>query len=196
MRVLVACEFSGIVRDAFTVAGHYAVSCDLLPSETEGRHIQDDVLNHIDKRWDLIIAHPPCTYLSGAGAHLWHQRTNEIQSSFEFVKKLYNADCERVAIENPQGWLNTYCRKPDQTIHPWKFGHPYKKRTCLWLYGLPLLRYTNIIEGVKQSWVNSGNNYRNNFGEGWTKGVTRKSEDRSRSFRGIAKAMAEQWGVT
>jgi hypothetical protein len=137
MRVLVACEFSGRVRDAFAARGHDAWSCDLLPSETPGNHIQDDVLKHLSGEWDLMVAHPPCTFLSRAGANLWHVRRTEQETALEFVLAPWNSPIERVAIENPIGKLNALWRYPSQVIQPWAFGAPYTKATCLWLRGLP-----------------------------------------------------------
>ena len=135
MRVLVACEFSGIVRDAFRAKGHDAWSCDLLPSEREGPHLQCDVLTVLADGWDLMIAHPPCTYLSRAGARWWKMPGRDLLAAeaAEFVFALHDAPIEHIAIENPIGQLNRRWRYPDQTIQPWQFGHPYSKSTCLWL---------------------------------------------------------------
>ena len=196
MRVLVACEFSGIVRDAFIAAGHDAVSCDLLPSERPGPHIQGDVLDVLGDGWDLMIAHPPCIYLSRAGARWWKEpgRMALADSAAAFVFALRDAPIERIAIENPVGQLNQRWRYPDQTIQPWQFGDPYTKRTCLWLRGLPPLLSTLITEERKY-WIDSypgrrapGVDYRD------IRGAARSAQDRSRTFPGIAAAMAEQWG--
>ena len=194
MRILVACEFSGIVRDAFIEQGHDAMSCDLLSSERPGPHYRGDVRDILGDGWDLLIGHPPCTCLSAAGAHLWPRREAEIAEAFRFFLELYNAPVPHVALENPQGWLNTHFRKPDQTFHPWYFGEPYKKRTCLWLRNVPPLMASYHLIGVRESWVNSTNNYRNRFGEGYTIGVARSPHDRSRTLPGVAAAMALQWG--
>ena len=201
MRVLVACEFSGVVRDAFIARGHDALSCDLEPSECPGPHYQGDVRDILfgDSGywgyWDMLIAFPPCTYLTAAGAHLWKHRQQHLVDAQQFVLTLYHSGIERVAIENPQGWLNSHWRKPDQTFNPYWFGVPYKKRTCLWLKNLPPLVPTNYLHGVRASWVNSGNNYRNHYGEGWTKGVQRNPRERSRTFQQVADAMASQWAM-
>jgi len=194
MRVLIACEFSGMVRDAFKSRGHNAWSCDLLPSEREGNHIQDDVLNILDDGWDMMVAFPPCTHLSKAGAHLWKQKQKDgrQQEAFGFIKKLWNAPIKMIALENPVGWLNTNWKKPTQIIEPYQFGDAFKKATCLWLKNLPKLVPTNIVE-PKQYWVNSSSNYRK-FAKLSKKGLHRNSRDRSRTFKGIAKAMATQWG--
>lgn len=193
MKILIACEFSGIVREAFKARGHDAWSCDLLPTEIPGNHIQDDVLKHLNENWDLMIAHPPCTWLCQA------MRTNaarkdrpkitavfeeERQKSFNFVMKLYNAPIEKVAIENPIGYLNQkgVFRKPDQIIRPWMFGHGYRKDICLWLKNLPILLPTRIVEGRKK--LDFWSTKRNPQGKS-LKSIT---------FPGIANAMAEQWG--
>jgi hypothetical protein len=181
LKVLVACEFSGIVRDAFRKLGHDAVSCDLLPTEKEGPHIQDDVLKHLNERWDLMIAHPPCTYLAVSGARWFKYRQKEQFMALTFFTDLLNAEIPRVCIENPIGVASTLVRKPDQIIQPWMFGHGETKATCLWLVNLPKLKATNIVEGrVGRVWREppSPNRWKN----------------RSRTYQGIAKAMAEQWG--
>jgi hypothetical protein len=180
MRVLVACEFSGIVREAFRARGHDAWSCDLLPTEIPGQHIQCDVLSILDDGWDLMIAHPPCRYLSSSGAR-W-KRPKETDEAAEFFMALFNAPVFRVAMENPIGRMSTLFRKPDQIIQPWQFGHGETKATCLWLKGLPLLQPTNIVEG------RSPRVHHEPPGpERW--------KNRSRTYQGIADAMAAQWGV-
>jgi len=197
MRVLIACEYSGAVRDAFIRAGHYAASCDLLPSESPlGDHYQCNVLDIIDHGWDLMVAHPPCTYLSSSGLH-WNKRRPEreqmTKDSLEFVFQLMEADIPRIAIENPIGCISTKIRKPDQIIKPYQFGHDASKNTCLWLKGLPLLRPTQFVEprlvNGKSRWANqtdSGQNKLTPSPDRW--------KIRSETYAGIAKAMAEQWG--
>jgi hypothetical protein len=194
MKVLVACEFSGIVRDAFIAKGHDAVSCDLLPTERPGPHVQGDVLEVLDDGWDLMIAHPPCTWLCQA------MRTNaarkdrpkitavfeeERQKAFDFFMALYDAPVEKVVVENPIGYLNQkdVFRKPDQIIRPWMFGHEYKKDVCLWLRGLPKLEPTKIIDPPYKK-LDFWSNKRNPRGRS-LKSIT---------FQGIADAMADQWG--
>jgi len=181
MKVLVACEFSGIVRDAFRNLGHDAMSCDLLPSERGDPHYQGDIRFVLDNRWDLMIAHPPCTYLAVSGARWWKGRESEQWAALEFVKLLMNAPIEKIAIENPIGKISTAIRKPEQIIQPWMFGHGETKATCLWLKNLPLLVPSNIVEG-REARIHK-----------MPPGPDRWKE-RSRTYEGIAKAMAEQWG--
>lgn len=182
MRVLIACEFSGIVRDAFIRRGHDAMSCDLLPTESPGPHYQGDVLNILNDGWGLMIAHPPCTYLAVSGARWFAGRRKEQEAALEFVRLLMGAPIHRIAIENPISVISSRIRKPDQIIQPWMFGHPETKATCLWLKNLPPLKQTNIVEG------RSNRVHREPPGpDRW--------KNRSRSFRGIAEAMADQWGT-
>jgi hypothetical protein len=195
MRVLIACEFSGIVRDAFLKRGHDAWSCDLLPTEKEGPHIQDDVLKHLDDGWDLMIAHPPCTYLSRAGARWWKKPGREelTRKATEFVFSLANAQIPKISIENPIGQLNRRWRYPDQIVQPWQFGHPFSKATCLWLIGLPLLIPTKIIPGYV-SLLPSNTGWNKRKGQKSQPGFLHNSKKASITFQGIADAMAEQWG--
>jgi len=183
MRALIACEFSGVVRDAFAAKGHDAMSCDLLPTERPGKHYQGDVMDIIDNRWDLIIAHPPCTHLAVSGAkHFAAKKADGRQrQGVDFFMLFTNTNCPRVAIENPIGIMSKIYRKPDQIIQPWQFGHGETKGTCLWLKGLPLLKPTNIVEGREQRiWKMPPS--------------ADRAKERSRTFPGIAQAMAEQWG--
>lgn len=201
MKILIACEFSGIVREAFAKRGHNAWSCDLLPTELPlGHHLQLNVLDILDGNdWDLMIAHPPCTYLSYAGIKHWNKRgrLKKRKEAMIFFMALYNAPIKRICIENPVGYPNTIFRKPDQIIHPYYFGEPIQKRTCLWLKNLPLLDYSKtIITKPEPLYICKGKKC---FGKKihWTegiKGVKNRSMERSRSFQGIADAMAEQWG--
>lgn len=182
MKVLVACEYSGVVRDAFIRAGHYAVSCDLLPSESNiGDHYQCDVLKILDHGWDLMIAHPPCTHLAVSGARWFKEKQKEQKEALEFVKILMSAPIEKIALENPVSIISSHIRKPDQIIQPWQFGHGETKATCLWLKNLPKLQPTDIVEGREQR-VHK-----------MAPGPDRWKE-RSRTFKGIAEAMAQQWG--
>lgn len=182
MRVLVACEFSGIVRDAFIEAGHWAQSCDLFPSERPGLHHTGDirtVLRFADQ-YDLLIAHPPCTHLAVSGARWFKEKKLEQAFALEFVQQLMDARIKRIAIENPISVISTRIRKPDQIIQPWQFGHGETKAICLWLKNLPLLKPTNVVEG-REARV-----HREPPGpDRW--------RNRSRFFPGIARAMAEQW---
>lgn len=182
MRILVACEFSGVVREAFKAKGHDAWSCDLLPTEIEGNHIQGDVLEILNSGWDLMIAHPPCTHLAVSGARYFYKKKVEQEESLDFVLKLMNAPIEKICIENPISIISTRIRKPSQIIQPWQFGHGETKATCLWLKNLPNLVPTNIVKG-RESRIHkmppSADRWKN----------------RSRTFKGIANAMAEQWGL-
>ena len=183
MKVLVACEFSGIVRDAFAAKGHDAVSCDLLATEKPGRHIQDDVLNYLDSGWDMMIAHPPCTHLAVSGARWFKYKGTNQEVALRFVQDLLMAKIPCICIENPVSVISTRIRKPDQIIQPWQFGHGETKATCLWLKNLPLLQSTVIVEG------------RENRVHKMPPGSNRW-KNRSRTFQGIADAMAEQWGTS
>lgn len=190
MRVLVACEYSGRVRDAFAAIGHDAWSCDLLPSDAGGDHYQGDMFNIINDGWDLMIAHPPCTYLASSGLH-WNKRRPEraalTEESIDFVKRIMDAPIPRIAVENPIGCLSSRVRKPEQIIHPWWFGEDASKATCLWLKNLPLLTPTDIIK--KARYANQTASGQNNLGpspDRW--------KIRSTTYMGIANAMASQWG--
>lgn len=182
MRVLVACEFSGIVREAFTARGHEAWSCDLLLSERPSdRHIQSDVLDMMSGQWDLMIAHPPCTHLAVSGARWFKNKVVEQAQALEFVRALLHAPIRRIAVENPVSIISTHIRKPDQIIQPFHFGDPYRKTTCLWLKELPLLVPTsNLVTGEQACWKEPPSPER------W--------RNRSRTYQGIATAMAIQWG--
>ena len=183
LRVLVACEFSGTVRDAFRALGHDAMSCDLLPSERPGPHYQGDVRDVLGAGWDLMVAHPPCTHLAVSGARWFAAKRGEQEEALAFVRLLLDAPIPRIALENPVSVISSRIRKPDQTIQPWQFGHGEVKRTCLWLRGLPPLVPTDIVEG-REARV-------------WKMGPSpERWRERSRTFPGIAAAMAEQWGST
>ena len=185
MKVLVACEFSGIVRDAFIARGHTAVSCDLVPSERPGPHYQGDVRDLITDDWDMLIAHPPCTYLSRVSMCRPNPDWAKVRVATDFVLSLWEAPIARIAIENPVGRLNKLWQLPTQMIQPWAFGDPWTKKTCLWLKNLPSLMATACVQ-PNGSWVNAGKG---------SKGVAMHAKDRSRTFPGIALAMADQWGV-
>jgi hypothetical protein len=190
MKVLIACEFSGTVRDAFLARGHDAWSCDLLPSETKGPHIQGDVSKVIKKGWDLMIAHPPCTHLAVSGARYFKQKQKEQSEALAFVKLLLDAPIQKIALENPVSIISSRIRKPDQIIQPWMFGHPESKKTCLWLKNLPLLVETNRLDlpesGVWENQTLSGQNKLGPSPDRW--------KIRSKTYTGIAQAMAQQWG--
>jgi hypothetical protein len=185
MRVLVACEFSGVVREAFIKRGHDAVSCDLRPTERPGPHYQGDVFDIIGNGWDLMIAHPPCTHLAVSGArHFAAKRADgRQQSAIEFFMDLASAPIPRICIENPVCIMSSLYRKPDQIIQPWQFGHGETKKTCLWLKGLPNLQPTNIVDG-REARI-------------WKMPPSPERErERSRTYAGIAQAMSDQWGCT
>lgn len=193
MRVLVACEFSGVVRDAFRERGHYACSCDLLPSETPGQHFQEDALEVIGdgRAWDLLIAFPPCTDLAVSGARYFAAKREDgrQERALAFVRALLEAPIARIAVENPVGIISTRIRKPDQIIQPWQFGEPESKKTCLWLKGLPLLSPTNVLTlPAAGHWNNQTPSGQNRLGPSPT-----RAADRSRTYQGIADAMAAQW---
>ena len=186
MKVLIACEFSGVVRDAFAARGHDAWSCDLLPSETPGNHYQGDVRDMIGRgygwEWDLLIAHPPCTHLSVSGARWFRDKLPEQQEALDFVRLLLDAPVPRIALENPVSIISTRIRKPDQIVQPWMFGHGETKATCLWLKNLPPLEPTDVVEGRE--------------GRVWKMPPSPdRWKERSRTYQGIASAMAEQWGI-
>lgn len=189
MRILIACEFSGIVRESFRNKGHDVWSCDILPTEIEGNHIQDDVLNIINNGWDLMIAHPPCTYISNMSNCRIKEagRIEKRKEGMDFFMKLVNAPIDKIAIENPRGLPEREYRKADQIIQPYYFGHSVSKATCLWLKNLSPLVPTNIVSYERKwdgkrwrTWVDTTNKH--------------TSKHRSITFQGIANAMAEQWG--
>lgn len=194
--MLIACEYSGTVRDAFINAGHEAVSCDLLPTDVPGPHHQGDVMDIINDGWDLMIAHPPCTYLSVSGMH-WTTRglrdPKLTEDALGFVQALMDAPIKRIAIENPVSVISSRIRRPDQIIMPYQFGHDASKKTCLWLHNLPVLRPTDYVEpriiDGKKRWGNQTDSGQNKLGP---------SDDRwkirSKTYDGIGKAMAAQWG--
>lgn len=181
MKVLVACEFSGAVRRAFRVLGHDAWSCDLLPAEDDGQHIEGNVLDVLSDGWDLMIAHPPCTHLAVSGARWFKEKHREQEEALRFVCRLLNAPVPRIALENPVSVISSRIRKPDQIIQPWQFGHGEVKATCLWLKGLPRLHPTRVVGG-RQARV-----HRESPGKD-------RWKNRSRTLPGIARAMARQWG--
>lgn len=181
MKVIVACEFSGIVRDAFLARGHDAISCDLLPTERPGPHIQGDIRDVDLTGYDLMVAHPPCTHLAVSGARWFKDKRAEQEEALEFVRYLLDAPVPRIALENPVSVISSRIRKPDQIIQPWQFGEGEVKATCLWLKGLPKLAPTEIVEG-RHPRVH----YASPGPERW--------KERSRTYAGIARAMSEQWG--
>jgi len=181
LRVLVACEFSGIVREAFRARGHDAWSCDLLPTEIPGNHIQDDVLRHLDDGWDMMIAFPPCTHLAVSGARWFKNKRKEQIEAIDFFMVLVDSNIKKICIENPIGIMSTRYSKPTQIIQPFWFGDPYQKATCIWLKGLVKLEPTNVVEGREQKCHKEPPSP-----DRW--------KNRSRTYRGISEAMATQWG--
>lgn len=181
MRVLVACEFSGTVRDAFRRAGHDAMSCDLLPTEAPGPHYQGDVRDVLGDGWELMVAHPPCTHLAVSGARWFKDKRDEQAAALDFVRLLLDAPIDRIALENPVSIISSRIRKPDQIIQPWHFGHGETKATCLWLKGLPKLAPTNIVDGRANRVHRMAPT-----ADRW--------KLRSLTYPGIASAMAAQWG--
>jgi site-specific DNA-cytosine methylase len=182
MRVLIACEYSGAVRDAFVKNGHDAMSCDLLPTDVPGNHYHGDVFDVINDGWDLMIAHPPCTHLAVSGARWFKDKVEEQKEALEFVQRLMDAPINKIAIENLISIISSRIRKPDQIIQPWMFGHGETKATCLWLKGLPKLFATDVVEGreAKIHKMSPGPN---------------RWKERSKTYQGIAIAMANQWGA-
>jgi len=182
VRVLVACEFSGVVRDAFLRRGQEAVSCDLLPTEVDGPHYQGDVMDVINDGWDMMLAFPPCTHLAVSGARWFKYKGEEQDEALRFVQMLLDAPIGRICLENPVGVISTRIRKPSQYIQPWMFGHGETKKTCLWLKGLPLLKPTNVVGGRE--------------GRVWRLPPSKdRWKERSRFLVGVAEAMAGQWGM-
>ena len=203
MKVLIACEYSGIVREEFKKLGHDAWSCDILDTEIPGNHFKGDVLDHLNKDWDLIIAHPPCTYLSNAGAcRLYPEKGKLDMERYEkgliakdFFMKFYNHSCTKIAIENPVSSRIFELPKYSQEIQPYEFGHPYTKKTRLWLKGLPKLKPTNVIDRSEvKTFIESGTSRYKNTNKNKNRYVARGSKDRSKFWSGIAQAMAQQWG--
>jgi len=203
MKVLIACEFSGTVRDAFSKLGHDAWSCDLEPTDAPGNHYQGSVLDILNDGWDLMIAHPPCTYLTVTG-NKWMKdeykdrfptRQQDRKDGIEFFIKLANADIPKIAIENPIGIMSTNWRKPDQIIQPWHYGHEATKSTCLWLKGLALLKPTNIVGKGEFVTFKSGKRMTKWYVDAANaKTPSERAKIRNKTFQGIADAMANQWG--
>ena len=190
-RLLVACEYSGRVREAFRKRGWDAWSCDLLPAEDGSPyHMQASVESVLGQGWDMMIAHPPCTHLAVSGARWFKDKQREQAEALDFVRLLLGAPIPKIALENPVSVISSRIRKPDQIIQPWMFGHPEQKSTCLWLKGLPLLRATDVLpRPASGRWANQTPSGQNKLGpspDRW--------KERSRTYQGIADAMAEQWG--
>ena len=181
-RVLIACEYSGRVRDAFIKNGCDAISCDLLPTDQPGPHYQGDVFDIIHDGWDLMVAHPPCTHLAVSGARWFHKKKEEQEEALDFVRRLMSASIEQIALENPVSVISSNIRKPDQIIHPWMFGHGETKATCLWLKNLPPLTPTDVVAG-RENKVHR------------MPPSEHRWKLRSLTYQGIADAMGNQWSV-
>jgi len=189
MRVLIACEYSGVVRDAFTALGHYAMSCDILPTDSPGLHYQGDVRDILGGDWDLMIAHPPCTHLAVSGAKHFHKKKKEQAEALDFVRILLDAPITHICLENPVSIISTRIRKPNQIIQPWMFGDPFQKTTCLWLKNLPTLAPTKIVDKGEFVTTPSGKRLPKWYSD------NKNPKHRSKTFPGIAQAMAQQWSI-
>lgn len=202
MRILIACEFSGTVRDAFASRGHDVWSCDLEPTDKPGNHHQGSVFDILNNDWDMMIAHPPCTYLTVTG-NKWFKpeykdrfptREQDRKDAIEFFMALMNANIPKIAVENPIGIMSTTFRKPDQIIQPWQFGHEASKSTCLWLKGLPLLQHTNVVGKGEFVTYKSGKRTAKWYADAACHDAKTRAKIRNKTFQGIADAMAQQWG--
>ena len=198
MRVLVACEFSGRVRDAFIARGHDAVSCDLLDTEVPGPHIKGDILEVLNQGWDLMIAFPPCTDIAVSGARWFPEKIADgrQQRAIEFFLALANAPIPKICIENPIGIMGKHYRKHDQIVQPYMFGDAFEKKTCLWLKGLPLLQPTQIVEPPPRKVFDSGKTMPQWYNDAFNGPKSERAKTRSRTFPGLANAMASQWSTT
>lgn len=196
MKVLVACEFSGTVREAFKKLGHDAWSCDLEETEMPGNHYKGDVFDIINDGWDLMIAHPPCTHLAVSGARHFAKKIADgrQQQGIDFFMALANSNISKYAIENPIGIMSSKWRKPDQIIQPWEYGHEAQKSTCLWLKGLPLLKPTNIVGKGEFVTFASGKRMTKWYADAAHHSPKEREKIRNKTFQGIADAMADQWG--
>jgi hypothetical protein len=194
LKVLIACEYSGTVRDAFIKKGHDAISCDLLPTDSPGPHYQGDVFDILDDSFDMMIAHPPCTHLAVSGAAWFKYKEKEQKEALEFVQRLLDAPIEKIALENPVSVISTRIRKPNQIIQPWQFGEPFSKKTCLWLKNLEPLKHTEIVDKGDVTTYASGRTMPTWYADAWKLPPAERAKLRSKTFQGIADAMADQWG--
>ena len=199
MRVLLACEESQAVCKEFRELGHEAYSNDILESSGDHAewHLHGDVRDYIDQKWDLVIAFPPCTDLASSGAAWFEQKRKDgrQQASIDFFMLFTKLQCQRIVIENPVGIMSNIYRKPDQIVQPYQYGDPYEKRTCLWLKGVPLLKPTNVVKPEARTQYASGKSMPTWYADAWGKPKAERSRIRSKTFIGIARAMAQQWGV-
>ena len=194
MKVLIACEYSGAVRDAFIAQGHDAISCDILPTDAPGPHYQGDVRDILGDGFDLMVAHPPCTHLAVSGARWFKDKQTEQAEALDFVRLLLAAPIDKIALENPISIISSRIRKPDQIIQPYQFGDSFSKKTCLWLKNLPLLNPTNIVSSGEVVKYKSGKTMPKWYADAFKLSPFERAKLRSKTFPGIAKAMAEQWG--
>ena len=196
MKILIACEFSGTVRDAFIKLGHDATSCDLEPTDVPGPHYQGNVLDIINDNWDMMIAHPPCTHLASSGARHFAKKIADgrQKQGINFFMELINCNIPKYAIENPVGIMSTIYRKPNQIINPYEYGHGTTKATCLWLKGLPMLKPTNIVDKGEVWTAKSGKRMSKWFYDSSLLPPKEREKMRNKTFQGIAEAMASQWG--
>jgi site-specific DNA-cytosine methylase len=195
LKILIACEFSGTVRDAFIKAGHDAMSCDLEPTESAGPHYQGDVMNIINNDWDMMIAFPPCTHLAVSGARHFEKKRADgrQQQGIDFFLKMINASIPKIAVENPIGIMSSIYRKPDQIIQPWEHGHKTTKATCLWLKGLSLIMPTNVVDKGEYVTFPSGKKMSKWYFESGKHSPKEREKIRNKTFQGIADAMVAQW---
>jgi len=197
MKILVACEFSGTVREAFAKLGHNAWSCDLEPTSLPGNHYQGDMFDIVNDGWDLIIAHPPCTHLAVSGARHFEKKRADgrQQQGIDFFMRVINIDVPKLVVENPIGIMSTLYRKPDQIIQPFEYGHEATKSTCLWLKGLPLLKPTNIVSKGEFVTFPSGKRMNKWYADSSKLSPKEREKYRNKTFQGIADAMAKQWSI-
>lgn len=191
MKILIACEYSGVVRDAFIARGHNAISCDIEDTEAPGPHYKGNVFDILYDGWDMMIAHPPCTHLAASGARWFKDKQQQQVEALKFVNDLLNAPIDKIALENPVGVISSQIRKPDQIVQPYWFGDSYKKTTCLWLKNLPKLEPTDMVHEGEIHIRKSGRRY-----PAWLDlpPSADRGKIRSKTFPGFAQAMAEQWG--
>ena len=197
LKILIACEFSGTVRDAFIRGGHSAMSCDLEPTESVGPHYQGDVMDIINNGWDMMIAFPPCTHLAVSGAkHFAKKRADgRQQQGIDFFLKMINANIPKIAVENPIGIMSSIYRKPNQIIQPWEHGHKTTKATCLWLKNLPLIKPTDVVDKGEYVTFPSGKRMSKWYFDTSKNSAKNREKMRNKTFQGIADAMVQQWGV-
>ena len=197
MKILVACEFSGTVREAFAKLGHDAWSCDIESTSLPGNHYQGDMFDIVNNGWDLIIAHPPCTHLAVSGARHFEKKRADgrQQQGIDFFMRVINIDVPKLAVENPIGIMSTLYRKPEQIIQPFEYGHEATKSTCLWLKGLPLLKPTNIVSKGEFVTFPSGKRMNKWYADSSKLSPKEREKWRNKTFQGIADAMAKQWSI-